>query len=193
MKATNCTRLTIKKVPIKYRQKVEDEIKVYTYEAWGLRGWLNGQRIRKQFEAAFSRLGERSLSEAIEWFLANYRAPHKEMPLGSPEVEGTAAALFLAERAKHVRPFVLSDYKCTMKDFCAAFPTRKVHEIPTEDVQLFLDKRNVGKKRFNNMRGEICTFFGYCMTAPRNGSARIQRRRSPRSRSCAACEVASAE
>jgi hypothetical protein len=40
-------------------------------------------------EAAFSRLGERSLSEAIEWFWANYRAPHKEMALGSPDAEGT--------------------------------------------------------------------------------------------------------
>ena len=178
MKATNSSGLTIKKVPIRYRQKVGDETKVYTYEAWGLRGWLSGQRVRRQFkthsealtaksrlevdaanedgairavntrlspgqlaeaEAAFSRLGNRSLSEAIEWFLANYRAPHKEMALGAPEFEGTAAALFLAERAKHVRPFVLSDYKCTMKDFCAAFPGRKVHEIPTEDVQQFLD------------------------------------------------------
>jgi hypothetical protein len=206
MKATNRSGLTIKKMPFTERQKVGDEIKAYTYDGWAMRGWLNGQRVRKQFkthsealtaksrlevdaanadgairavntrlspgqlaeaEAAFSRLGERSLSEAIEWFLANYKAPHKEMALGSPDVEGSAAALFLAERAKHVRKFVLSDYKCTMKDFCAAFPTRKVHEIPTEDVQQFLDKRKVGNKRFNNMRGELCTFFGYSMTAPR--------------------------
>jgi integrase len=104
---------------------------------------------------------------AVQWFTENYRPLRHEMPLGLPDTAGTAAALFLAERAKHVRPCVLADYKRTMTDFCAAFPTRRVHEIPTEDVQQFLDGRGVGKKRFNNMRGELCTFFTYCMTTPR--------------------------
>src|SRR4051812_17434887 len=125
MKATNCSGLTIKKMPFTERQKVGDEVKAYTYEGWALRGWLNGQRVRKQFkthsealtaksrlevdsanadsairavntrlspgqlaeaEAAFSRLGGRSLSEAIEWFLANFRPLRHEMALGSPKV-----------------------------------------------------------------------------------------------------------
>jgi hypothetical protein len=104
---------------------------------------------------------------AVQWFLANYRPQQHEMALGSPDAEGTAVALFLKERAKHVRPCVLADYKRTLTDFCAAFLGKRVHEIPTEDIQNFLDARNFGKKRFNNMRGELCTFFTFCLTAPR--------------------------
>ena len=84
-----------------------------SYTSYQLRGWLNGERIRRQFidrdlavgeknrlevqaansgeitarntrlsavqladaEAAFARLGGRSISEAVGWYLTNYRPP----------------------------------------------------------------------------------------------------------------------
>jgi len=47
-------------------------------------------------EAVFARLGQRSLSGAVECFLANYRPPAVEMPLAQ------AAAAFTADRADNV-------------------------------------------------------------------------------------------
>ena len=49
MKAANRSRLTLKRVPFNYRQKVGDEFKVYTYEGWSMSGRPNGQHVRKQF------------------------------------------------------------------------------------------------------------------------------------------------
>lgn len=48
-------------------------------------------------EAAFARLGTRSLSLAVEWFLDTYRPPVTEMP------SADAQAAFLADREAHVR------------------------------------------------------------------------------------------
>ena len=112
-------------------------------------------------EAAFARLGPRLLSAAVEWFVTTYRPP--EIATSTE----TATAAFLAERAQHVRPVVLGDYRRTMGDLKAAFRTKCVHEISTADVQTLLARRKVGKKRFNNLRGELHTFFSYCKSAPR--------------------------
>jgi hypothetical protein len=171
----------------------------FTYETFRLVGWLNGERIRRQFksrdealgeknrlevqaansgeitarntrlssaqladaEAAYARLGPRSLSEAVAWYLANYRPPQVATLI---EI---ATAAFLADRANHARAIVLRGYRHTMKDLDTAFAGRSVHEISTADVSAFLVARKVGKKRFNNLRGELHTFFAWCKTAPR--------------------------
>ena len=52
-------------------------------------------------ESAFARLGARSLSEAVGWYLANYRPPQVATPIG------TATTQFLADRANHARAIVL--------------------------------------------------------------------------------------
>jgi hypothetical protein len=49
----------------------------------------------------------------------------------------------------------------------AAFPGRAVHSIATADIQGFLANRGVGKKRLNNLRGDLNAFFAWCQLAPR--------------------------
>ena len=172
----------------------------FTYRTHRLCGWLNGQRIRRQFksrdeaegeknrlevaaanvggkvralntrlseaqlaeaETAFARLGTRSLSSAVDWFLTTYRPPVDGMPVEK------AIARFLEERAEHVRPVVMRNYRHTLRALAGAFPGRNVHEISTAAAQGFLAHRKIGKKRFNNLRGELHTFFAFCQGAPR--------------------------
>ena len=183
---------TIKDVPVKNG--------AFRYRAFRLSGWIDGQRIRKQFqsrgeaegaknelevqaanragliravntrlssaqvadaESAFARLGAHSLPEAIDWFLANYRPPQTATALE------TAVTAFLADRKAHVRQVVLDDYGHTLDRFKEVFAKRNVHEITTAEIQTHLAARNVGKKRYNNLRGELCTFFTFCMKQPR--------------------------
>jgi hypothetical protein len=49
----------------------------------------------------------------------------------------------------------------------AAFPRRTVDSLATADIQRFLAGRRVGKKRFNNLRGDLHAFFAWCQAAPR--------------------------
>jgi integrase len=112
-------------------------------------------------EAAIARLGPRSLSLAVEWFLTTYKPPVTEIPIE------TAAEAFLAAKASHIRPLALRDYRATLRGFQAAFPGRKVHTLATADIQSFLSNRGVGKKRLNNLRGDLNAFFVFCQTAPR--------------------------
>jgi integrase len=54
-----------------------------------------------------------------------------------------------------------------LKAFKAAFPAREVHTFATADIQGFLANRGVGKKRLNNLRGDLNAFFVFCQAAPR--------------------------
>ena len=112
-------------------------------------------------EASIARLGTKSLSLAVDWFLTTYRPPVEAMAIE------TAVAAFLAEKVVHVRPAALNDYRRTLDRLKAAFPSRTVHSIATGDIQRFLSGRDVGKKRLNNLRGDMHAFFAWCQAAPR--------------------------
>ncbi len=171
----------------------------FTYDSYLLRGWLNGQRVRRQFknrteafhakteleieaanldgntrsrvtrlsesqlaeaEAAFTRLGGKSLSGAVTWYLETYRPPSTAKPFGD------AITAFMADRKKRVSAVVFKNYGNTTKWLEAAFPSKCVHEITTADIQTLLASRDVGKKRFNNLRGDLHTIFTFCQRAP---------------------------
>src|ERR1019366_9059666 len=54
----------------------------------------------------------------------------------------------------------------------AAFPgPRAVHAIDTAAIQRFLAGRQVGRKRLNNLRGDLSAFFAWCGAAPRRWAA----------------------
>lgn len=112
-------------------------------------------------EAAIGRLGTQSIALAVEWFLTTYRPPITPTPLNA------AVAAFLEAKAPHVRPLALRDYRCTLTALQAAFPGRSVHTVATADLQGFLANRGVGKKRLNNLRGDLNAFFVFCHSAPR--------------------------
>lgn len=121
---------------------------------------LSGEQLTEA-EAAFARLGDKSLAAAVDWYLTTYRPP--AAPMGLQEAE----TAFLAEKKHHVRAPQLRDYTGALRNLREAFPERHVHEITTHDVQQFLAARAVGKKRFNNLRGNLHAFFTYCQLAPR--------------------------
>ncbi len=112
-------------------------------------------------EAAMARLGPHSLALAVEWFLTTYRPPVEAMAIE------TAVPAFLAERAGYVRATALGDYRRTLEWLKVAFPGRAVHSVSTADIQGFLANRRVGKKRLNNLRGDLNAFFAWCQLAPR--------------------------
>ena len=121
---------------------------------------LTSQQIAEA-ESAFARLAGKSLSAAVDWYLTTYKAPVTNKPLSD------AAIAFLADRKAHVRARQLRDYTDTLRLLGAAVPGRTVDAITTADVQTFLDNRKVGKKRHNNLRGDLHTFFTYCKAPPR--------------------------
>jgi integrase len=112
-------------------------------------------------ETAMARLGPQSLSLAVDWFLATYKPPVTAIGLE------TAVEAFLEAKKPHIRPLALRDYRVTLKAFQAAFLGRQVHTLATADIQGFLANRGVGKKRLNNLRGDLNAFFVFCQTAPR--------------------------
>ncbi len=112
-------------------------------------------------EACIQNLQGRSLADAVTWYLANYRPPVTDMPLSE------AGAAFLEDRAQHVRPPTLRDHKRSVRLLCDAFPGRTVSSVTTGDIQRFLRLRQLGCKRFNNVRSDLHAFFAFCRTAPR--------------------------
>lgn len=103
---------------------------------------LNDEQVREA-EAVYQQLAGRSLTDAVQWFLTNYRPPVAEITL-------TAAVTgFLAEKERHVRPLALRDYRRTLARFCATLPDRCAHTVTTAEVEAFLLSLNVGKKRWN--------------------------------------------
>jgi hypothetical protein len=121
---------------------------------------LSAEQIAEA-ELAIGRLGSKSLSLAVEWFLATYKPPVTAMAIEA------AVEAFLEAKAPHIRPLALRDYRVTLNSFQAAFPARKVHTLTTADIQGFLANRGVGKKRLNNLRGDLNAFFVFCQAAPR--------------------------
>jgi len=107
-------------------------------------------------EAVFSRIGERSLSVAVDWFLANYRPPTVEMGIE------TAAAAFTADRAGNISQAVSKDYRMVLGGLSRTFPGRMVHTITTEELEAFIRTRGASKRSWNNWRCYVHAFFEFC-------------------------------
>ena len=202
MRARKNGGFTVRQVTVKELKSVsgQNEKRTFAYSTFRLTGWLDGQRIRKQFlsrdealgekqaleiraanlngdirarntrltieqlaeaEAAYSRLGGRSLSQAVEWYLDTYRPPVTVTPLA------VAETAFLEERTLHVRPLTLRDYRLTLQELRAFSGAKAVHEVQTRGLLDFLTSRKVGKKRWNNLRGDLHAFFEFCRAMPR--------------------------
>lgn len=198
MKATNSGPLTIKKATFTEPQKVGDETKAYTYAGYALKGWLNGQRVRKQFkthgealtakakleieaangngeihaintrlnaaqvrlaELAFERLGEHSLPVAVDWFIANYRAP-----LVSATVEN-ATAESKRDREAEVSMPVVVDYRKVVKLILRVFPGRSLDTITTAELENVMGSWGQSKKSWNNLGTYLHAYFEFCAHA----------------------------
>jgi hypothetical protein len=115
----------------------------------------------RQAEAAFRRLDGKSLEAAVEWFLSTHRDTLSTKTVAEVYEE------FLTERADHVRPNTLSDYRGSLKAFAAYVEGRQLPAITSTEVEAFLKSRNLKSKSWNNTRADLNGFFAWCLKAPR--------------------------
>lgn len=121
---------------------------------------LSSAQVREA-EAVFHRLGARSLSFAVDWFLTHYRPPLVAKDLAE------AVLAFREDRTPRVSFYVARDYKRELAALEEAFPARHVHDVTTEDLQAYLTARQLGPKAWNNTRGTLHAFFAWCRAVPR--------------------------
>ena len=107
-------------------------------------------------ESAYRRLAGKSLSEAIEWFIANYRPPAAAKPLGE------AVEAFLAARKSVVEAVYLGELGATLKTLQRWFPRSAVHEIPAAAIAERMQAKQWAPKTWNNVRGSFSAFFDFC-------------------------------
>ena len=112
-------------------------------------------------ESAFRQLADRSLLDAVNFYLDNYREPKTDHTIES------ALPLFLGEMGNHVGEPQLNSLRHTVGKFSGAVAGKRIHEITTEDVKGWLDSLGIQKKTFNNYRGAIVQFLSWCKEKPR--------------------------
>ena len=112
-------------------------------------------------EAAFARLGGRSITQAVDFFLTEWRPP-----VVGHDLAAASLAFQDARRPQWSDPYA-RDTKRVLKGFCAALTGRQVHEVTTADVQRFMEARPMKAKCWNNVRGQLHALFAFCRSEPR--------------------------
>ena len=107
-------------------------------------------------EALIRRLAGKSLSEAVEWYLANYRPPVAAKPLGE------AMAAFLAARKGHVEAVYHGELGRALKILLRWFPRSAVHEITAAAILQRMEAKQWAPKTWNNERATLSAFFDFC-------------------------------
>lgn len=113
-------------------------------------------------EAAFFRLQERhSMTFAVDWFLRNYRETLTKMKVAE------VVQLFLDDKADHLRPVTLRGYRQSLARFSRGFGKRRLPEVRTEHITIFLAGLDLKGRAWNNSRADLHTFFAWCEKSPR--------------------------
>ena len=113
-------------------------------------------------EAAFRRLADapKSLSFYLDYALANYRAPEREITVAA------AVETYLATKKKEHANGMLSE--CQLKDIrvrldclVESFPRASLSQLSRETLAAHCQRGNPKPKTFNNRRGILFTFFKF--------------------------------
>ena len=113
-------------------------------------------------EAAFRRLigAPKSLSFYLEYSLANYRAPEREISVGD-----AAAAYLASKRQEHARGLLsacqLKDIRLQLETLKKHFPNKTLSQLSRESLAIHCQRGNASPKTFNNRRGVLFTFFKF--------------------------------
>ena len=113
-------------------------------------------------EAAFRRLADapKSLSFYLDYALANYRPPEREIT-----VEKATAAYLATKKQEHERGMLsecqLKDIRLRLEDLDDAFPGRVLSSLSREALATHCQRGNPKPKTFNNRRGILFTFFKF--------------------------------
>ena len=113
-------------------------------------------------EASFRRLidAPKSLSFYLDYALANYRAPEREISIGD-----AAAAYLSAKRQEHARGLLsacqLKDIRLHLERLKKHFPNQTLSQLSRESLAIHCQLGNASPKTFNNRRGVLFTFFKF--------------------------------
>lgn len=107
-------------------------------------------------EAAIHRLGGKPLSEAVEWYLANYRPPSVAKLLSA------AVPVFIADRKAKVEAVYLAQLERALKNLSTWFPQSMVHEVSGAAIAERILNRGWGPKSWNNECSTYRSFFDFC-------------------------------
>ncbi len=116
----------------------------------------------KEAEAAFARLGDTySLTDAVDFFLRNHRAPDYTLSLHD------ASRIYLEERERDgVRERTITNLKSTLRSFSEFMEDAQVHDVTPQRVESFLRGLRARDgitpascKTWNNVRNELNHFF----------------------------------
>ena len=118
----------------------------------------------KEAEAAFHRLGgrTRSLAFYLEFALANYRDPIRDVTLADATKE------YLALRESDHKQGNLShrqftSFRCEFRAINIVFAGKTVSELTSAALAEFFKRGNASRKTYNNRRGLISAFLKYCL------------------------------
>jgi hypothetical protein len=118
----------------------------------------------KDAEAAFHRLEGRSRSLAfyLEFALANYRDPIRDVTLADATKE------YLALRESDHEQGNLShrqftSFRCEFRAINVVFREKTVSELTSAVLAEFFKRGNASRKTYNNRRGLISAFLKYCL------------------------------
>jgi integrase len=113
-------------------------------------------------EAVFRRLvgKPRSLSFYVDFALANYREPEKQMPLAAAVKEYVSAKEHEFTQDQISIP-QMNRIRWDLKRLVEAFAGKAVADLTATAVTQFLEKDRPGMKTHNNRRGILSTFFKY--------------------------------
>lgn len=113
-------------------------------------------------ETAFRRLAGVSLTEAVDFYLTNFRPPIASVPIEQ------AVGDFEAAHKPDVEPVHHADVKRKLALLGEWFAGRTVAEIAAADIEARMQARKWAPKTWNNVRGCFGAFFDFCAD-PRRG------------------------
>lgn len=104
-----------------------------------------------------------TLIDAVRFFIERYWIPV------SDHTVATAAELYLKVKTTEVSSSQLRSVKGLLKRLSKDFPVQKLHEITPDVFHKWFETTfgDLKPKSWNNARGDLGTFFSWCMNKPR--------------------------
>ncbi len=123
--------------------------------------FLSDDQLREA-EAAFQKLktAPRGLLFYLDYALANYREPEREMALADAVTDYLNTKRLENQRTL-LSPRQLRSIENELTVFQKHFPKAKVSEFTPARLQTYLERGKGGLKTYNNRRGLLSTFFKY--------------------------------
>jgi integrase len=112
----------------------------------------------KDAERAFAKLGSKSLLDSVEYYLANYREPVRQITVADAVVQ------FIADREKqNRRPDTLRNLRGRLGMFSRLYGRKHVAEITPDDCREFVFRRGTSPRNQINDRLVASNFLNWCM------------------------------